>query len=136
MWWADIRDLGMALAGMTGGIDPTAIVEPGATLDDSAGLIAIGAGTKICSGAVLKGPLAIGADCLIGNNAMVRGPTKIGDNVRVGYAAEVKQALIADGVSIGPMCFVADSRVDAGAYLGALVRTSNHRLDEIGRAHV
>ena len=129
MWWAEVRDLGTGLAGLTPGIDPTAIVEPGATLDDSAGPIAIGPGTKVCGGAVLKGPLAVGANCMIGNNAMVRGPARIGDEVRIGYAAEVKQALIADRVSIGPMCFVADSRVDAGAYLGALVRTSNHRLD-------
>jgi NDP-sugar pyrophosphorylase family protein len=129
MWWVDVRDLGSRLAGLTAGIDPSATIEPGATLDESAGPIAIGAGTKVCGGAVLRGPLAIGADCLIGNNAMVRGPTSIGDRVRIGYAAEVKQALIADRVSIGPMCFVADSRVDAGAYLGALVRTSNHRLD-------
>jgi bifunctional UDP-N-acetylglucosamine pyrophosphorylase/glucosamine-1-phosphate N-acetyltransferase len=129
MWWADVRDLGVRLADMTAGIDPTATIEPGATLDESTGPIAIGAGTRVCGGAVLKGPLAIGADCLIGNNAMVRGPAAIGDKVRIGYATEIKQALIADRVSIGPMCFVADSRVDAGAYLGALVRTSNHRLD-------
>ena len=36
----------------------------------------------------------------------------IGDDVRIGFAAEIKQALIGDGVSIGPMCFVADSRID------------------------
>jgi len=129
MWWRDVRDLGARLAGVTSAIDVTATVEPGVILDESAGPIAIGANARICAGAVLKGPLAIGRDCMIGNNAMVRGPTWIGDNVRIGYAAEIKQALIADHVSIGPMCFVADSRVDAGAYLGALVRTSNHRLD-------
>jgi NDP-sugar pyrophosphorylase family protein len=129
MWWADVRDLGARLADLTAAIDPAAVIEPGAMLDESAGPIVIGARTRICAGAILKGPLAIGADCLIGNNAMVRGPTMIGDGVRIGYAAEIKQALIADRVSIGPMCFVADSRVDAGAYLGALVRTSNHRLD-------
>ena len=129
MWWADVRDLGARLAGLAARIDPAATIDPGATLDESAGPIVVGAGSTVCAGAVLKGPLVVGADCLIGNNAMVRGPTLIGDTVRIGYAAEIKQALIADGVSIGPMCFVADSRVDAGAYLGALVRTSNHRLD-------
>ena len=44
-------------------------------------------------------------------------------------ASELKNALIGDGACIGPQCFIADSRVDARAYLGALVRTSNHRLD-------
>jgi bifunctional UDP-N-acetylglucosamine pyrophosphorylase/glucosamine-1-phosphate N-acetyltransferase len=135
MWWADVRDLGVRVAALTAGggsIGSTAMVEPGATIDESAGPVVIGARTKICGGAVLKGPLVIGDDCLVGNNAMVRGPTWIGDGVRIGYATEIKQALIGDRATIGPMCFVADSRVDAGAYLGAMVRTSNHRLD--GRA--
>ncbi|MFB5204542.1 hypothetical protein ABGA94_00675, partial [Stenotrophomonas sp. 3diitr2024] len=43
--------------------------------------------------------------------------------------ATLKNALIGDGACIAPQCFIADSRVDARAYLGALVRTSNHRLD-------
>ena len=53
----------------------------------------------------------------------------VGDGVRIGFASELKNALIGDGACIGPQCFIADSRVDARAYLGALVRTSNHRLD-------
>jgi bifunctional UDP-N-acetylglucosamine pyrophosphorylase/glucosamine-1-phosphate N-acetyltransferase len=75
------------------------------------------------------GPVSIGRDCLIGNNALLRGPLHIGDGVRIGFASELKNALIGDGVCIGPQCFIADSRIDARAYLGALVRTSNHRLD-------
>lgn len=133
MWWAEVQHLGERVASTLAGrgtrIDPTAIVEPGAILDDSGGSIVIGARTRICSGVLLRGPQVIGADCLIGNLAMVRGPTLIGDGVRIGFATEVKQALIGDRVSIGPQCFVADSRIDDGAYLGAQVRTSNQRLD-------
>lgn len=132
MWWDEIRDLGARVASEISGlgrIDPSAVVEPGAVLDDGAGPIAIGAGTRICAGALLRGPMSIGADCLIGNQAMIRGPARIGDGVRIGFSTEIKQALIADRVRIGPMCFVADSRIDDDAYLGALVRTSNHRLD-------
>jgi acetyltransferase-like isoleucine patch superfamily enzyme len=33
-------------------------------------------------------------------------------------------------VAIGPQCFVADSKIENDAYLGAQVRTSNHRLDK------
>jgi carbonic anhydrase/acetyltransferase-like protein (isoleucine patch superfamily) len=133
MWWAEVLGLGdqVAIRVSKGGsrIDPTAIVEPGAILDDSNGAVVIGARTRICGGAVLRGPLIIGADCLIGNLTMIRGPTLIGGEVRIGFATEIKQALIGDRVTIGPQCFVADSRVDDEAYLGAQVRTSNQRLD-------
>ncbi|MGH8524209.1 MAG: acetyltransferase, partial [Gammaproteobacteria bacterium] len=49
---------------------------------------------------------------------------------RIGFATEVKNAVIGQGVTIGPQCFIADSKIDSGAYLGAQVRTSNHRLDQ------
>ena len=66
---------------------------------------------------------------MVGNHAMLRGPIHIGDQVRIGFATEVKQALIASRVCIGPLCFIGDSKIDEDAYLGAQVRTSNHRLD-------
>ena len=133
MWWHDVRGLADRLAELLPRdglfVDPSATVEPGAILDSSSGPIRIGARTKICAGAILKGPIMIGDDCMVGNNSMVRGPTIVGDDVRIGFTVEVKQALLGDRVSIGPMCFVADSRVDDDAYLGAMVRTSNQRLD-------
>ena len=129
MWWREVLSLGERLAGAAPGVDPSATIEGGAVLDERAGPIQIGARTLVCAGAVLRGPLIIGADCLIGNMAMVRGPSLIGDRVRLGFAVEIKQALIGDGVAIGPQCFVGDSRIDADAYLGAQVRTSNQRLD-------
>lgn len=130
MWWNEVQALGhRALASNTGSVDPSAIIEPGAILNDTNGPISIGARTRICAGAIINGPVKIGSDCLIGNHALVRGPCVIDDDVRIGYSAEIKQAQIATGVRIGPMCFVADSIVDAKAYLGAMVRTSNHRLD-------
>ena len=129
MWWAEVQRLAERVTVSASRIDPTAVIEPGAILDDTGGAIVIGARTRVCAGAVLRGPLAIGADCLIGNLTMVRGPVLIGDEVRIGFATEVKQVLIGDRVSIGPQCFVSDSRVDDDAYLGAQVRTSNQRLD-------
>jgi len=133
MWWHDIERLGetvTAWAATTPQLrSDSAEIEPGAVLDESTGPIVVGEGTKICSGAVLRGPIVIGEHSLIGNYAMVRGPAMIGGNVLVGFATEIKQAQIADDVKIGPQCFVADSRIDDGAYLGAQVRTSNQRLD-------
>lgn len=101
-----------------------------AILDTSRGPISIGARSKICAGAYIEGPIAIGADCLIGNLAMIRGATTIGDGTRIGFATEIKNAIVQDRVTIGPQCFIADSKIEADAYLGAQVRTSNHRLDK------
>ena len=130
MWWNKVQDLGrQAPANNRGITDPSAVVASSAILNEATGPISIGARTRICAGAIIEGPVQIGSDCLIGTNALVRGPCMVGDDVRIGYAAELKQAQIGSGVRIGPMCFVADSIVDTGAYLGAMVRTSNHRLD-------
>jgi acetyltransferase-like isoleucine patch superfamily enzyme len=134
VWWREFEPL----AGRDGLVDgehplrqdPTASVSPAALLDCSKGPISIGARTRICPGACIEGPVTIGADCLIGNLAMVRGTTIIGDGSRVGFATEVKNAIIEDHVTIGPQCFIADSKIERGAYLGAQVRTSNHRLDK------
>lgn len=127
MWWNEIGDLDATVSARWQDISPDAEVSPGARLH---GNVVIGAGTRVCAGAVIHGPVRIGRDCLIGNNALIRGSTLIGDGCRIGFSSELKQARVGDNVSIGPQCFVADSRVDDDAYLGALVRTSNHRLDK------
>lgn len=131
MWWRELDEQLPAPDAGAGAcdIDPTATIADGVVLDTSRGSIGIGARTRICAGATIVGPVEIGADCLVGNNVLVRGRTKIGDRCRIGFAAEIKNALLQEDVSIGPQCFVADSKVERGAYLGAQVRTSNHRLD-------
>ena len=133
MWWHEIHRLEQRLAGLSTGDGPpvsaSAIIEDGVVLDERAGPVSIGDGTRICAGSVLRGPIAIGADCLVGNHTMLRGPLEIGDGVRIGYACEVKNAIVERRATIGPLCFVADSVVEEDAYLGAMVRTSNHRLD-------
>ena len=134
MWWRELEALQSAAVIVDSGldlcVDETAIIADGAVLDSLRGPIVIGARTRICPGAHIVGPVEIGADCLIGNNCMVRGPTQIGDGTRIGFSTEIKAAIIEPKVTIGPQCFVADSKVETGAYLGAQVRTSNHRLDK------
>lgn len=135
MWWVELDALPAAIAaeatrgGGWSAVDPTAEVHPEALLDDSQGPILIGARTNVCRGAVIRGPAMLGADCLVGDQAMVRGPVSLGDGVRLGFACELKNALVGAGTAIGPMCFVADTKLGRDAYLGAMVRTSNHRLD-------
>ncbi|MFV2448154.1 acetyltransferase [Escherichia coli] len=76
------------------------------------------------------GEVVIGANCLIGNYAFIRPGTIISNGVKIGFATEIKNAVIEAEATIGPQCFIADSVVANQAYLGAQVRTSNHRLDE------
>jgi len=133
MWWCEFSNLGERIATMHSPMETSihaeAIIEPGAVLDDATGPIVIGSGTRICSGSVLRGPLIVGQRSLIGNHAFIRGPSIIGSDVSIGFTSEVKHAAIGDRTSIGPMCFIADSVIECDAYLGALVRTSNQRLD-------
>jgi bifunctional UDP-N-acetylglucosamine pyrophosphorylase/glucosamine-1-phosphate N-acetyltransferase len=134
MWWRELEEQERRLSALTevvgrSSIDPAADVADSAVIDTSSGPVEIGPRTQICAGARICGPAVIGADCMVGNLALVRGPVVVGDRSRIGYATEIKNAIIAQDVSIGPQCFVADSKLDAGAYLGAQVRTSNHRLD-------
>lgn len=104
-------------------------IAPGVVIDESAGAVTIGAGSKICHGAVIQGPVVIGADCIIGNYAFIRPGCLIGNQVRIGYGTEIKNAVLESTTTIGPQCFISDSVIGKGAYLGAQVRPSNHRLD-------
>jgi len=90
----------------------------------------IDANCKICEGVTLTGPLTIAPNVLIGKNAQVRGPTTIDRDVLIGYNVEVKRAQLKQGVKLGPLSYVADSIIEEGVFFGAMVRTSNFRLDD------
>jgi bifunctional UDP-N-acetylglucosamine pyrophosphorylase/glucosamine-1-phosphate N-acetyltransferase len=130
MWWKALDQQAVELAGRFERERPvvhaTADIAATATL---VGAVHVGAGARICHGAYVQGPAWIGENCLIGNMAMIRGAIRLGDGSRVGFATEIKNSIIEENVSIGPQCFIADSKIEADAYLGAQVRTSNHRLD-------
>lgn len=127
MWWKLLEKSAEGLRSLENGVDPTAEVDREATLK---GVVHVGPGAKICHGAYIEGPVWIGEGCLIGNNTMIRGPLKIGDRSIVGFGAELKNAIIGNGVAVGPQCYVADSIVGNGVVLGAQVRTSNWRIDK------
>ena len=135
MWWRELQAQadhwpGLSDPAASRSVDPTAAIADGAVLDTSGGPIIIGARTQVCRGAHLQGPITIGDDCMVGDLAVVRGPARIGNGTRIGFAVEIKNAIIGERVTIGPQCFVADSKIECDAYLGAQVRTSNHRLDK------
>ncbi|MDV3467588.1 acetyltransferase [Stenotrophomonas sp. C3(2023)] len=126
MWWNDVAALETWLADTIAAIDPTADVARDAVIE---GAVRIGARSRVCPGARIEGPVVIGDDCLIGNNALIRPCTLIGPGCRIGFAVEMKHAWLEERVSVGPQCYVADSVLEPDVYLGAQVRTSNHRLD-------
>ena len=49
--------------------------------------------------------------------------------MRLGRSVEIKDSLIGCSCSVGPLSFLGDSLIGENSYLGALVRTSNERLD-------
>lgn len=130
MWWKALKHQALALAARFERpfqhVHPTADIATTAVL---VGDVRVGAGTRICHGAFVQGPVWLGNDCMIGNMAIIRGPVCLGDGSRIGFSTEIKNSLIEDNVAVGPQCFIADSRIETGVYLGAQVRTSNHRLD-------
>lgn len=97
--------------------------------DHGEGTIYKGKNTFISSDAKLNGNIWVGDNCMIGNGVIIRGNAIIHNNVRIGYGVEVKDSIIKENSTIGPLCYVGDSLLEQGVYLGALVRTSNHRLD-------
>ena len=132
MWWTEVQAISATVAAhpaLRDGIDETALISADAKIDETDGPVSIAAGVKVCSGAIIRGPVIIGPGSLIGDRSVIRGPAIIGSGVKVGYTAEIKASVVGVGCAIGPLCFVADSVLEPEVYLGALVRTSNHRLD-------
>ena len=126
MWWIELGEQAERLRTLRPQVEPGARVAPDAVLE---GAVRVEAGAVLCRGACIVGPVVVGEGSRIGDRALVRGPARIGAGSRIGYASEIKNAVVGADVSIGPLCFVADSKLEDGAYLGAMVRTSNHRLD-------
>ncbi len=124
--WSLLEVMEIILGHQKPHISQTATIEKKVTLE---GNVHIGDGTKICQNATLKGDIYVGENSLIGNNSFIRGPCSIGRNCTIGYTTELKNALINDNNLIGPLNFVADSVIGSGCLIGALVRTSNYRLD-------
>lgn len=96
---------------------------------DVNGKLSVGTGTSISKDAKLSGNIVIGNNCMIGIGVILRGNVRIYDNVRIGYGVEIKNSIVKENTTIGPLCYLGDSLVEKNVYLGALVRTSNHRLD-------
>lgn len=92
------------------------------------GDVAIGPGTVVEPGAVVKGPTYIGADCEIRAGAYIRGDAIISDRCVVGNSSEVKNSLMLEGSHAPHYNYVGDSVLGLDVNLGAGVKLSNWKI--------
>jgi bifunctional UDP-N-acetylglucosamine pyrophosphorylase/glucosamine-1-phosphate N-acetyltransferase len=72
-----------------------------------------------------------GTDTIIEPFARLLGATNVGEGCRIGAGAILENAILADGVTIGPYTLINDSRVDTAAHVGPFARL---RMDaHVGR---
>ncbi|MBI2328187.1 MAG: NTP transferase domain-containing protein [Chloroflexi bacterium] len=94
------------------------------------GVVSVGKGTTVKSGAYIVGPVLIGQNCEIGPNCYIRPHTSIGDGCHIGAAVEVKNSIIMKDTKIPHHNYVGDSIIGEGCNLGAGTKIANLRLDE------
>lgn len=90
--------------------------------------VAIGEGTVVEDGAMIKGPAIIGRHCEIRHNAYIRGNVIIGDDCVVGNSSELKHAILFNGAKVPHFNYVGDSILGHQAHLGAGAKLSNVKL--------
>ena len=93
------------------------------------GSLVTGDNVRIGRNVRIEGNIIISSNVVINDDCFLRGDVFLGLDVRLGRSVEIKDCLIGNASSIGPLSFLGDSILGEKAYLGALVRTSNERLD-------
>lgn len=90
--------------------------------------VAIGEGTVVEDGAMIKGPAIIGRNCEIRHGAYIRENVIVGDDCLVGNACEIKNAVLFNGCEVPHFNYVGDSILGFHAHLGAGVKISNLKI--------
>lgn len=91
--------------------------------------VAIGRGTTILPGTILRGDVRIGEDCVIGPNSLVENSV-IGSNVTLN-AVQCCQSEIEDYVTAGPFVHIRPgSRLNSGVKVGDFVEIKNSTVGE------
>ena len=89
----------------------------------------IGNNVKIGRNVRISGNVYIGDNCIVNDDCFLRDGTILAEDIKLGRGAEIKSSIILDKSQIGPLSFIGDSIIGSNCFLGALVRTSNFRLD-------
>ncbi|MEK5071618.1 hypothetical protein [Sporosarcina sp. FSL K6-1508] len=100
------------------------IAEPGAYINEN-NLIIIGKGSKVESGAYIKGPAIIGRNVIIRSGAYIRENVIIGDNCVIGHATEVKHSILLNNAKAPHFNYVGNSIIGNNVNLGAGAICSN-----------
>jgi len=87
--------------------------------------IAIGAGTFLETGAIIKAPALIGERCEIRQGAYLRGNVIIGAQSVIGHVTEVKNAIVMDHSAAGHFAYVGDAILGSYVNLGAGTKIAN-----------
>tara|TARA_B100000674_G_scaffold484313_1_gene489535 strand:- start:563 stop:1216 length:654 start_codon:yes stop_codon:yes gene_type:complete len=90
----------------------------------------IGNNVKIGRNVRISGNVYISDNCIVNDDCFLRDGTVLAEEVKLGRGAEIKSSIILEKSQIGPLSFIGDSLIGCNCFLGALVRTSNFRLDE------
>lgn len=87
--------------------------------------IAVGSGSAIEPGVVIKPPLVLGKNSEVRQGAYIRGGAIIGDHCTVGHTTEVKTAVFMDHTEAGHFAYIGDSILGRCVNLGAGTKLAN-----------
>jgi NDP-sugar pyrophosphorylase family protein len=87
--------------------------------------IALGKGSSIEPGVVIKPPLIVGRQTEVRQSAYLRGGVIVGDHCTIGHATEVKTAVFLNHSEAGHFAYVGDSIIGNYVNLGAGSRLAN-----------
>jgi bifunctional N-acetylglucosamine-1-phosphate-uridyltransferase/glucosamine-1-phosphate-acetyltransferase GlmU-like protein len=90
--------------------------------------IAVGPGSVVEPGALIKGPTIIGENCEIRQGAYVRGQCLVGDRCVVGHTTEVKHSVMVDDSKAGHFAYIGDSILGNRTNLGAGTKLANLKI--------
>ena len=107
-------------------LDGAAVIMPGAYLFDDR--IAVGAGSVVEPGALLKGPVVIGKNSEIRQGAYIRGDCIVGDGCVVGHTTEMKSSIMLNGAKAGHFAYIGDSILGKDVNLGAGTKLANLKV--------
>ena len=94
--------------------------------------IAIGKGSVVEPGALIKGPTVLGDHTEVRQGAYLRGNCLIGNRCVVGHTTEVKTAIMMNGAKAGHFAYIGDSILGNEANLGAGTKLANLKIIEGG----
>lgn len=103
-------------------------VSPGAFIEGDK--IAVGRGTTVEPGALIRGRVLIGENCEIRHGAYIRGDAIIGNNCVVGHTTEVKNSIFLNGAKAGHFAYIGDSILGGEVNLGAGTKLANLKFED------